>query len=807
MKIIIIGGVAGGASAAAKIRRNDESAEIIMFERGDYVSFANCGLPYHISGVISERDSLLVMTPEKLKARANIDVRVKEEVIGIDSKNNAVTVKKRDGAIYREKYDKLIISTGSTPIIPKQIKGIDNPTVNVLWNINDMDKIIKKVNSGAKNVVIVGAGFIGLELAENMVHKGLQTSIVEMQSSLLPQLDIEMSQPLKEEALRNGISIYLNSTVTEIEENNGTFVVLQTGIKIPSDLIIFCAGVRPNTEIAKLANINLNSKGGIIVNNRLETNIHDIYAIGDAVQITEIVSNTGAMIPLAGPANRQGRVVADIITGKKAEYKGAQGTAILKFFSKTAAFTGLTENQLKLFKIEYEKFYTTPSSHASYYPNSEMMFIKILHDTTGNILGSQILGGSGVDKRIDILSVAVRNKMNFSDLEEMELAYAPPYGSAKDPINFIGYIGNNILNKTSELINSDEIPKDSYLIDVREEDEYICGTIKEAVNIPLGKIRHSLENIPKDREILVFCKAGLRGYIAERILKHNGFSVKNLSGGYEVYKLFNPDKNQLIPIQENKNENITKEEIKTMDIKLEINACGLQCPGPIIKIKDGIEKISFGEFLSVKTTDLGSLKDIPAWCNSTGNTVIDIKSTNNEVHAIIQKGNLAKNENILSSANSKKSSIVLFSNDLDKAMAAMIIATGFASLGHEVSIFFTFWGINVLRKSNPPNLKKDFLSKMFGLMMPRGPEKLALSKMKMMGLGTHMMKNVMKGKNVASLPELMEQAQKMGVKFLVCEMAMNVMGIQEEELIENVERAGVANFAAISENCNTTLFI
>lgn len=806
MKIIIIGGVAGGASAATRIRRNDESAEIIIFERGDYVSFANCGLPYHIGGVISERESLLVMTPEKLKARANIDVRIKEEVITIDSKNKEVTVKKRDGAIYREKYDKLIISTGSTPIIPKQIKGIDNPTVNVLWNINDMDKIIKKLNSGVRNVTIVGAGFIGLELAENMVHKGLQTSIVEMQSSLLPQLDMEMSQPLKEEALRNGISLYLNSSVTEIESNNGVSVILKTGVKLKTDLIIFCAGVRPNTEIAKIAGINLNSKGGIIVNNRLETNIEDIYAIGDAVEINEIVSNIATMIPLAGPANRQGRIVADIVTGKEKEYQGGQGTAILKFFSKTAAFTGLTEKQLKLLNIAYEKFYITPNSHASYYPNSEMMFIKILHNSRGFILGAQIVGGDGVDKRIDILSIAIRNKMIFSDLEEMELAYAPPYGSAKDPINFIGYVGNNILNKTSEIINADQIPEDSYLIDVREEDEYICGTIKSAVNIPLGKIRKSLSNIPKNREILVFCRAGLRGYIAERILKQNGYNTKNLSGGYEIYKLFNPDNNGSLSIQKNKNEGIFKEDIKPMNMKLEINACGLQCPGPIVKIKEGIEKLEDGEVLSVKTSDLGSLKDIPAWCNSTGNRLMDINCINNEVHAIIQKGN-SNNNNKSSSINSKKSSIVLFSNDLDKAMAAMIIATGFASLGHEVSIFFTFWGINVLRKSNPPKIRKDFLSKMFGMMMPRGPEKLALSKMKMMGLGTKMMKNVMKGKNVASLPELMEQAQKMGVRFLVCEMAMNVMGIKEEELIENVERAGVANFAAISEQCSTTLFI
>ena len=387
-------------------------------------------------------------------------------------------------------------------------------------------------------------------------------------------------------------------------------------------------------------------------------------------------------------------------------------------------------------------------------------------------------------------------------MAELELAYAPPYSSAKDPINFAGFIGENILDGKSEVIHSDSIPKESYLVDVRNEDEFVMGTIPGAINIPLGQIRNNLEKFPKDKSIIVFCQMGLRGYLAERILKVNGFKVQNLSGGYAVWKLFNPVK------KSPKTEIHILQGENNLKIDKEINACGLQCPGPILKVKEALNKMEQSQLLKVVVNDKGFLNDIPAWCKSTGNELISAtKETDCSYVALIRKGENIQIKQTACLSKEKKTSIVLFSNDLDKALAALIIATGFASLGHKVSIFFTFWGLNVLRKDNPPSVKKDILSRMFSFMMPCGAKKLALSKMHMMGMGTGMMKHVMKQKGVATLPELIAQAQGMGVEFLACEMAMNVMGIQEEELIEGIEIAGVANFAALSEQSTTTLFI
>jgi NADPH-dependent 2,4-dienoyl-CoA reductase/sulfur reductase-like enzyme/peroxiredoxin family protein/TusA-related sulfurtransferase/rhodanese-related sulfurtransferase len=818
MKLLIVGGVAGGASAAARARRLNEDAEIILFERGEYISFANCGLPYHISKTIPERESLLVMTPQKFKGRANIDIRVKQEVININRKEKTIKVKNLEtGKNYTESYDKLILSPGSTPLIPP-ITGADDPDVDVLWTIPDMDKIIKKVDSGIKNAVVVGGGFIGLEVVENLIERGVNTTLVEMFPQVLPPFDKEMAQPLKEILELHGVQLNLNNAVSKVEKNSNVFkLTLKDNSVIETEMVIFSAGVRPNSKLAKDAELEINERGGIIVNKLMQTSDKDIFAVGDAVQVDDPILNVPTMIPLAGPANKQGRIAADNAFGGNSEYKGTIGTSVCKLFELTAASTGINEKRLAKEGVKYNKFYITPNSNASYYPGSSLLYTKIIHDEKGKILGAQIVGQKGVDKRIDLLATAIKHNLTFSDLEELELAYAPPYGSAKDPINFVGYVGNNILNKNSEIVNSDKIPQNAFLLDIRDPDEVLCGTIPKAVNIPLGQLRKRVNELPKDKEIVVFCKVGARGYLGELILRSNGFNVKNLSGGYEIWKLFNPADNNCevklgIEKELEKENKENEEEILNMDnikISAKLNACGLQCPGPIIKVKENIEKLNNGEILEISVNDMGFMKDIPAWCQSTGNTLLDVKNENGNIEALIQKG-LSKGIKVTETTNvngEKSTTIVMFSNDLDKALASMIIASGFASLGHKVSIFFTFWGINVLRKDNPPSLKKDLLSRMFGFMMPRGPKKLALSKMHMMGMGTGMMKHVMKMKNIDSLPVLMEQAQSMGVKFLVCEMAMNMMGIQEEELIDNVDRVGVANFAVLSEKSTSTLFI
>lgn len=811
MKLLIIGGVAGGASAAARARRNSEKAEIIIFERGDYVSFANCGLPYHIGNVIPDRDDLLVMTPESFRKRGNIEVRVKSEVIAVNPSEKKITVKNNStGKTYFESYDKLILSPGSSPFIP-DIPGSKDPDICVLWTIPDMDSIIAKLQNGANDAVVVGGGFIGVETAENLIGRGIKTTLIEKNDHLLPTFDTEMGYPLEKKMISSGVNLILNTGIVKIERDHEKKFILTTdkGESITTSLLILAIGIRPNTNFLKNSGIMLNPRGGIIIDRYLQTSNEDIFAVGDAIEVNDLLFSKQTMIPLAGPANKQGRIAADNIFGAKKEYKGSLGTAICKIFDLTAACVGASENKLKIESIDYFKYYLMPGSNASYYPDSESMYIKILADKKGKLLGSQIVGAKGVDKKIDVIATAMRNNLTVSDLAELELAYAPPYNSAKDPINFAGFIGENIIEGKSEVVHSDSLPKEAYLVDVREEDEFAMGSIPGAVNIPLGQIRNRLNDFPKDKAIVTFCKVGLRGYLAERILKDNKFNVKNLSGGYSIWKLFNPARTTSNTVNIQPKTDPTFSGGNILKIVSEINACGLQCPGPIIKVKDAINKMKDSEVLKITVNDKGFLNDIPSWCHSTGNQLLSTQKEENGAISVLIKKGTSPIEKVHSSCslNEKKTSIILFSNDLDKALAAFIIASGFASLGHKVSIFFTFWGLNVLRKDNPPAVRKDILSRMFGFMMPRGPKKLALSKMHMIGMGTAMMKYVMKQKNVATLPELISQAQCMGIEFLACEMAMNVMGLKEEELIEGIKIAGVANFAALSEQSSTTLFI
>ena len=837
MKIIVIGGVAGGASAAARARRLDEKADITIYERGEYISFANCGLPYHVGKVIQERDALLLLTPESFRSRVGVNVKILHEVIKIDKAKKIVKVKDvKSGKIFEDSYDKLVLSPGSSPLRPP-IPGSDDPDVLVLWTMNDMDRINALVDSGVKRAIVIGGGFIGVEVAENLAHRKIKTCLVEMLPHIMPQMDQEMTTPLHDEMEQNGVKLFLENGVSKIERSRsmddrhhrkGFVVELQDSTRIEADMVIMAIGVRPNNELAKSADLEVGKTGGIIVNKKMQSSDPDIYAVGDAVEITNLVTNTPARIPLAGPANRQGRMAANNIFGANEEYKGSLGTAICKVFDIGAASTGMSERMLKTNKIKYKKLYINPASHASYYPGAEVMNLKVLFNDKGLILGAQIVGRDGIDKRIDVLATAIRMGITIQQLEELELAYAPPFGSAKDPVNFVGFVGNNMLKGDTKVVYPDTIPEGNLLLDVRSEDEHICGAVKNSKNIPLEELRGRLKELPKDKPITVMCRTGVRSYNAERILRAEGFNVTNLAGGYMAWLLFHPEKGSVLTedscwsspaMIENELPGMTttctdknSSDPQSFDVNVELNACGLQCPGPIVAVKNKIAEMKDGEVLKVSVSDKGFTKDIPSWCSSTGNTLLSVEQTEKAIVAFIKKGLEGGSSAVASTTTSapaviKKTTIVLFSNDLDKSMAAFILATGFASLGHEVTIFFTFWGLNVLRKSNPPSVKKDFLSKMFGMMMPRGAKKLALSKMHMMGMGTAMMKHVMNSKNVDSLPELIKQAQSMDVNFVACEMALDVMGIQKEELIDGVESAGVANFAAIAETSGTTLFI
>lgn len=551
MKVVIVGGVAGGASAAARARRLSEDAEIVLVERGPDVSFANCGLPYYIGGKITDRGKLLVVTPERLKARFNLDVRVRSSVEAVD--RNTKTVRIHDlasGREYEESYDKLILAPGAAPLRPP-IPGIDLPGIYTLRNLEDMDRIKAAVDEGVQQAVVVGAGFIGLELVENLVRLGVSTTVVELQDQVLPPLDKEMTAPLAKALAANGVSLRLGESAEGFEEaDDGLVVRLKSGQQLPTQLVALGIGVRPENKLAVDAGLEVGPRGGIRVNEQLQTSDPDIYAVGDAIEVEDFVLKTPTQVPLAGPANRQGRIAADNVCRRSSCYRGTQGTAILGLFSLTAAMTGASEKVLRKNEIPHRMVYVHPTDHAGYYPDAEQMTLKVLFDPeSGRLLGAQGVGGSGVDKRIDVLAVAIQAGTTVFDLEEVELAYAPQFGSAKDPINMVGFVAAGLLRDDHPQIDVArlmETPPDErpFLLDVRTPTEFAAGHIPDSVNIPVDDLRSRLGELPKDREIAAYCKVGQRGYLATRILCQAGLTAMNVSGGYLTYRLLHPEGEQ-----------------------------------------------------------------------------------------------------------------------------------------------------------------------------------------------------------------------------------------------------------------------
>lgn len=838
-KVLIVGGVAGGASTAARLRRMNENVEIIMFERGEYISFANCGLPYYIGETIKERDALLVQTPEAMKARFNIDVRVKNEVIKIHREEKEIEVKDLDsGKIYRESYDVLVLSPGSNPLKPP-IPGIDSPNIFSLWNIPDTDVIKGFVdNRKPKKAAVIGGGFIGIEMAENLHDRGLDVSIIEMADQVMAPVDFEMAQKIHQHIKSKDVNLYLKDGVKSFEyneKNETTTIILQSGRRVEADIVILSIGVRPNGELAKDCGLKTNNRGGIVVDEYLRTEDKNIYAIGDAIEVTDFIDNNKTMIPLAGPANKQGRITANNIIGIEEKYKGTQGTSIAKVFDLTVANTGHNEKTLKRNGKVYGKDYKVTlihsKSHAGYYPGAIPMTIKLIFDLEGKVLGGQIVGYNGVDKRIDVIATSIRFGGTIYDLKELELAYAPPFSSAKDPVNMAGFTAENILKGDMDVILWNEIEdldrENTIILDVREPVERELGYVEGSVNIPVDQLRDRLQELDKDKLIVPYCAIGLRAYIATRILMQNGFKkVKNFSGGFTTYSCVfcqDDDVDKCGGVECDPETNfsdegevevaVTKlsEEIQGETVKL--NACGLQCPGPIMQVYNMMKTLKEGDILEVSATDPGFVYDIKAWCKRTGNTLLKTEKRENEFAAFIRKGQATTNmtqesmqNNVLANPNDDKT-LVVFSGDLDKAIASFIIANGAAAMGKKVTMFFTFWGLNVLRKPEKVKVEKGFMDKMFGMMMPRGSKKLQLSKMNMAGMGSKMIRKVMKDKNVNSLEELIEMAKKSGVRLIACTMSMDVMGITKDELIDEVEYGGVAAYLGAAEESNVNLFV
>ena len=550
MKLLIVGGVAGGASAAARARRLSEDAEIVVFERGPDVSFANCGLPYYIGGEIAERDKLLVTTPERLLQRFRLDVRTRSSVEAID--RNAKKVRVRDlasGRDYEETYDKVILATGAAPFRPS-IPGMELPGVFTLRHLDDTDRIKAQIDRGVKQAVLLGGGFISLELAENMVRRGISTTVVEKNDQILAPFDKEMTTPIVQELAERGVTLLLGQAAESVEKTaTGLTVCLTSGQRLPAQLVIFGVGVRPENKLAVDAGLAVGPRGGIRVNDYLQTSDPDIYAVGDAIEVNDAVTGDPTQVPLAGPANRQGRIAADNVFGRSVTYRGTQGTAILGFFNRTAAMTGASEKVLRRANRPFRKVYVHPAHHAGYYPGAEGMTLKLLFDpTTGRLLGAQGVGGAGVDKRIDILAVAIQGGMTVYDLEEMELCYAPQFGSAKDPINMAGFLAGGLLRGDHPQVDVEAVlavpaAERPFLLDVRTPDEFASGHIPGAVNIPVDDLRSRLRELPRDRKIATYCQVGQRGYLATRILLQSEFAAVNIGGGYKTFQLIQPPAN------------------------------------------------------------------------------------------------------------------------------------------------------------------------------------------------------------------------------------------------------------------------
>jgi NADPH-dependent 2,4-dienoyl-CoA reductase/sulfur reductase-like enzyme/rhodanese-related sulfurtransferase len=541
MKLLIVGGVAGGASAAARARRLSEDAHIVLFERGPDVSFANCGLPYYVGGVIAERGKLLVTTAEKLRSWFHLDVRTGSSVEAIDRKNKTVRVRElATGREYEEKYDKLILAPGAAPLRPP-IPGLDLPAVMTLRNLGDVDRIKARVDAGVKHAVVVGAGFIGLELIENFVHRGIRTTVVELQDQVLPPLDKEMTTPIVAALESRGVTVLLGDSAEGFDAaGDGVSVRLKSGKKLDAQLVILGVGVRPENKLAVDAGLDCGPRGGIRVSEHMQTSDPDIYAAGDAVEIVDFVSGDPTQVPLAGPANRQGRIAADNVFGRPTKFRGTQGTSIVGIFDRTAASTGMSEKMLRRANRSFRKIYIHPAHHAGYYPGAEGMTLKVLFDPiTGRLLGAQAVGGQGVDKRIDVIAMAIQAKMTVFDLEEAELAYAPQFGSAKDPVNMAGFVASGLLRGDHPQVDVESLPEGATIVDVRTPAEFASGHIPGAVNIPLDELRARLSEVPADRPAVVYCQVGMRGYLATRILLQHGRTVHNIGGGYRTWLLYN----------------------------------------------------------------------------------------------------------------------------------------------------------------------------------------------------------------------------------------------------------------------------
>lgn len=810
MKHIIIGGVAGGATAAARIRRADENAEIVLVEKGKYISYANCGLPYYIGGVIKSRDKLFVQTPEAFSRRFNVDVRTRHEALSIDTERHEVSIRRADGTTYTETYDRLLLSPGAEPVRPP-LEGIDTEGIFTLRNVDDTDRIHSYLGTHrVRHAVVVGGGFIGLEMAENLHHAGAGVSIVEMADQVMAPVDFSIASHVHRHLMDKGVGLWLGRGVERFTSENGSIKVwLNTGETLSVDLVLLSIGVRPSVRLAREAGIELGARG-IKVNRWLQTSSPDVYAVGDAIEYEHPIAGGPWLNYLAGPANRQARIAADnMVYGNREEYEGSIGTSVAKVFDITVGATGLAAKHLKRMGVPYLTSVTTSSSHAGYYPGAFNLTLKLTFaPDTGRIYGAQCVGVDGVDKRIDEIAMLIKRGGTVRDLVRTEQAYAPPFSSAKDPVAIAGYVACNTLDGVMPVVTWRELAaadrSEVCLVDVRTPEEYSLGTIDGAVNIPLDDLRGRLGEIDRESDVIVFCAVGLRGYLAQRILLGRGYRrVRNLAGGYKTYSLATQ---KVEPVEGQPCGQAEDSGAENGDM-LRLDACGLQCPGPIMQVKNAVDGMKAGQRIEVRATDPGFARDAESWCRSTGNKFVSKTSEGGYHTVVIEKREACGSAVTPAAGESHDKTFIMFSDSLDRAIATFVLANGAAATGGKVTIFFTFWGLNVIKKRRKPHVEKDIFGRMFAWMLPSDSTCLHLSKMSMLGLGDRLMRHIMRRKNISQLEELMREAVYNGVELIACQMTMDMMGISRDELIDGVTVGGVATYMERAGNSGVNLFI
>jgi len=857
LKVVIVGGVAGGATAAARARRVSELSKITMFERGHDISVASCGLPYHVAGEIRDRSRLVMATPEHLKNTLNVDVKVGHNVESIDRKNKTISVSTGSSPM-TVPYDKLLIATGASALIPP-IPGLQDAATTgrllAMRSLEDMDNTIKLVKSApGGRCVIVGAGFIGLEMAEALQHCGLKVTVIEFQNRVMPLLDYEIVAPVQEEMAIKGIRVMTSNKVVAFHDDPAhkeVTVELASGERIVADFVIQSIGVVPESSLAQAAGLEVDARKAIIVNPYMQTSDPDVYAAGDVASTPFCAPPRQKWLPLGGPANRMARIAADHMFLGDAltdPYRGSFGTSIVRVFDSVAGKTGLSEGDCIAQKLDYAVSTITGPSHASYYPGSYPITLKVVYDkSSGKLLGAQAVGGlDGVDKRLDVIATALAGGLTIDDLAHLDLAYAPPFGSARDVVNTVGFFG---LNERSGMMAPIESlaptggAKQPLVLDVRDamtasvhpvpgaDEGGVAG--EHVVNIPIEELRARVDEIKKlagDRGVLTVCNLGKTSYFASRVLDAHGIHVSCLAGGLTMLRSkiptvldepeAHPSKNPLIKSAAQPAPTPTVN--RTLEHQV-LDLCGLACPGPIMAIRKALPTLASGQTLTVKASDPGFFNDFKSFCRVNKLDVISVNKADGLITGQLMKpvatGVAAPAPSAVAEAGGNNLALVVFSGEMDKVMAAFVLANGAVAMGGKVTMFFTFWGLNALRCQGPDNCpmaqdgvnmkhpSKSIMDRMLTSMLPKGPDSLPLSNLQMHGLGPIAMKMQMGMKNLPNLKGLMKDAQEGGVRMVACTMSMDALGVHESELIKGVEYGGVADFLEAAGNAKSTLFI